>query len=102
VEFCRTKKIQVEAWSPLMKAGALLADPILVKIARAHHKTVAQVVLRWEIQSGIITIPKSVHRERIVENAGIFDFALTDAEMSQINSLEKNTRVGADPLHVTF
>ena len=85
-----------------MKAGALLADPVLVKIARTHHKTVAQVVLRWEVQSGIVVIPKSVHRERIVENAGIFDFTLTDAEMSQVNALDKNTRVGADPLRVPF
>ena len=85
-----------------MKAGALLSDPVLVKIARAHHKTVAQVILRWEVQSGIVVIPKSVHRERIVENAGIFDFTLTEAEMSQINALDKNSRVGADPLHVAF
>ena len=85
-----------------MKAGALLSDPALVKIARAHHKTVAQVILRWEVQSGIVVIPKSVHRERIVENAGIFDFTLTEAEMSQINALDKNSRVGADPLHVAF
>lgn len=102
VEHCRSKKIQVEAWSPLMKAGKLLTDPVLVQIARAHHKTVAQIVLRWDIQSGIVTIPKSVHRERIVENAGIFDFTLTDAEMKQINALDKNSRVGADPLHVAF
>src|SRR6185295_7352599 len=67
VNHCRSKKIQVEAWSPLMKAGDLLTDPALVKIAHAHHKTVAQIVLRWEVQSGIVTIPKSVHRERIVE-----------------------------------
>jgi diketogulonate reductase-like aldo/keto reductase len=102
VDHCRSKKIQVEAWSPLMKAGDLLTDPALVKIARAHHKTVAQIVLRWDIQSGIVTIPKSVHRERIVENAGIFDFTLTDAEMKQVNALDKNSRVGADPLHVAF
>lgn len=102
VDYCRSKKIQVEAWSPLMKGRELLSDPALVKIARGHHKTVAQIVLRWEIQSGIVTIPKSVHRERIIENAAIFDFDLTDGEMKQINALDKNTRVGADPLHVPF
>ena len=102
VDHCRTKNIQVEAWSPLMKAGALLKDATLAKIAQAHHRTVAQIVLRWEVQSGIVTIPKSAHRERIIENAALFDFALTAAEMQQINALDKNTRVGADPLHVLF
>lgn len=102
VDHCRAKKIQVEAWSPLMKGRELLTDPLLLNIARVHHKTVAQVVLRWEVQSGIVTIPKSVHRERIVENAAIFDFTLTDAEMRQVNALDKNTRIGADPLHVPF
>ena len=102
VEHCRTKKIQVEAWSPLMKAGALLKDATLLKIAQAHHKTVAQIVLRWEIQSGIVTIPKSTHRERIIENAALFDFALNDDEMKQVNALDQNTRVGPDPLNVKF
>jgi diketogulonate reductase-like aldo/keto reductase len=102
VEYCRAQKIQVEAWSPLMKGRELLSDPTLVKIAQAHRKTVAQIVLRWEIQSGIVTIPKSVHRERIVENAAIFDFSLSDAEMKQVDALDKNTRVGADPLNVMF
>lgn len=102
VEHCRAKNIQVEAWSPLMKAGALLKDATLVKIAQVHHKTVAQIVLRWEVQSGIVTIPKSTHRARIIENAAIFDFALTDAEMQKVNALDQNTRVGADPLHVMF
>ena len=102
VDYCRTKKIQVEAWSPLMKGGELLRDPVLVKMARAHQKTVAQIVLRWEVQSGIVTIPKSVHRERIVENAGIFDFTLSESEMKQVEALDRNGRVGPDPLHVAF
>jgi diketogulonate reductase-like aldo/keto reductase len=102
VEHCRAKHIQVEAWSPLMKAGAALQDATLVKIAQAHQRTVAQIVLRWEVQSGIVTIPKSVRRERIVENAAIFGFALTDAEMKQIDALDKNARIGADPLNVPF
>jgi diketogulonate reductase-like aldo/keto reductase len=102
VDFCRAKKIQVEAWSPLMKGRELLNDPLLAKIARTHQKTPAQVVLRWEVQDGIVTIPKSVHRERIVENAAIFDFTLTDAEMKQIAALDRNTRVGADPMNIGF
>lgn len=102
VDHCRAHQIQVEAWSPLMKGRELLADPLLVRIAEAHGKTVAQIVLRWEVQSGIVTIPKSVHRERIRENAAIFDFALTEAEMAQVNALDRNHRIGADPLNVPF
>ncbi len=102
VDYCRAKKIQVEAWSPLMKGRDLLNDPLLVAIARAHARTAAQIVLRWEVQSEIVTIPKSVHRERILENAAIFDFALTDAEMAQIDALDRHARIGADPLHVAF
>jgi diketogulonate reductase-like aldo/keto reductase len=102
VEYCRARKIQVEAWSPLMKGRELLTDPTIVKMAQVHHKTVAQIVLRWEIQSGIVTIPKSVHRARISENAAIFDFTLTDAEMKQVDALDQDKRVGPDPLHVSF
>jgi methylglyoxal/glyoxal reductase len=102
VNFCREKKIQVEAWSPLMKGGELLRAPALATIAKAHGKTVAQVILRWDLQRGIVTIPKSVHRERIVENAGIFDFTLTEAEMKIIDGLDRNTRVGPDPMNFPF
>jgi methylglyoxal/glyoxal reductase len=100
--FCKAKKIQVEAWSPLMKAGPLLHDPSLVDIAKRHRKSVAQVVLRWDIQSGIVTIPKSANAHRIAENAAIFDFTLSAAEMTAIDSLERNQRTGADPFNVPF
>jgi diketogulonate reductase-like aldo/keto reductase len=102
VEYCRGRKIQVEAWAPLMKGGDLLHDPVLVAIARAHGRTAAQIVLRWEIQRGIVTIPKSARRERIAENAALFDFTLTDAEMAQIDALDRDTRVGPDPSRVSF
>jgi diketogulonate reductase-like aldo/keto reductase len=97
VTFCIENKIQVEAWSPLMKAGALLRDPVVVEIARRQARTAAQVVLRWEIQTGVVTIPKSSHAHRIAENAAIFDFVLTDADMTAINGLDRNQRCGADP-----
>lgn len=102
LEQCRAKQIQIEAWSPLMKGGKLLTDPVLASIAKTHGKTIAQTVLRWEIQTGIVVIPKSVHRERIIENAGVFDFTLTETEMKQIDALDRNTRVGPDPLNVAF
>lgn len=102
VDFCRAKKIQVEAWSPLMKGGELLADPTLSEIAKRHGRTVAQVILRWDIQKGIVTIPKSARAQRIKENAAIFDFSLTDAEVAAIDELDQNSRVGADPANFSF
>ena len=102
LSFCRDNKIQVEAWSPLMRAGPLLQDPALIEIARRHRKSVAQIVLRWDIQCGVVTIPKSVQPDRIAENAGIFDFVLSGAEMSAINALERNQRAGPDPFNFSF
>ncbi len=102
VAFCRAKGIQMEAWSPLMQAGAILRDPTLARIAAAHGKTVAQVVLRWDVQGGVVTIPKSVHAPRQAENAGIFDFTLTDAEMAAIAALDRDQRGGADPFNFNF
>lgn len=101
-EFCRARQIQVEAWSPLMKGGALLTDPALVQIAARYQKTVPQVVLRWDVQREVVTIPKSVHAHRLAENAGIFDFTLSDAEVATINALDRNKRVGPDPFNFAF
>jgi len=102
VEYCREKGFQMEAWSPLMQGGALLQDPTLAGIAAAHGKTVAQVILRWDVQGGVVTIPKSVQPRRLAENAGIFDFELTEAEMAAIAALDRNQRSGADPYHFNF
>lgn len=97
-DFCREHKIQVEAWSPL-KQGQLLKDPTLVKIAEKYQKSTAQVIIRWDLQSGVVTIPKSVKADRIVANADVFDFELTDQEMQQINALNKDERCGPNPDH---
>lgn len=102
VHLCRERGIQVEAWSPLMQAGRILKDPTLLKIAKAHGKTAAQVILRWDVQSGVITIPKSEKPARIAENADIFDFALSDTEMAELNGLERGQRSGADPFNFNF
>ncbi len=102
VDYCRAQGIQVEAWSPLMQGGALLRDGTLAEIARRHGKTVAQVILRWDIQGGVVTIPKSVHARRIAENAAVFDFALTGAEMQAIAALDRGHRHGADPANFSF
>ncbi len=79
-----------EAWAPLGELrNGILTDPVLVKIAEAHHKTVAQVILRYEYQRGIIIIPKSTHKERMIENLDILDFELTSEEMDEIIGLDR-------------
>ncbi|WP_025950411.1 aldo/keto reductase [Geobacillus thermocatenulatus] len=99
--FCRENGIQLEAWSPLMR-GEILSEPTIVDIGRKYGKTPAQVVLRWDLQHGVVTIPKSVTPARIKENADIFDFSLTDEEMKQIDALNLNKRVGPDPDNFNF
>jgi diketogulonate reductase-like aldo/keto reductase len=88
--------IVTEAWSPLAQ-GAVLDDPVITGIAEAHHKTPAQVVIRWHLQLGIVVIPKSVTPKRIEENFDVFDFELTGSEMSAIEGLDAGERIGPDP-----
>jgi diketogulonate reductase-like aldo/keto reductase len=80
--------VTVEAWAPLMR-GRGTDLPQLAEIGERHGKTAAQVTLRWILQQGIVTIPKSVHAERIRENADVFDFALSDDEMAAIDALDR-------------
>ena len=100
-EFCRQNDIIVEAWSPLSR-GRFLDEPVLGKIAEQHGKTPAQVILRWHLQNKIIPIPKSVTPSRLKENADIFDFLLSQKELEEINALNKDQRLGADPDHIDF
>jgi methylglyoxal/glyoxal reductase len=99
--FCSKHQIQLEAWSPLMQ-GELLDNPVILEIAKNYGKTVAQVILKWDLQNGVVTIPKSTKPQRIMENASIFDFALTEDDMKRINDLNQNKRVGPDPDHFDF
>ncbi|MEB2627684.1 aldo/keto reductase [Peribacillus frigoritolerans] len=99
--FCKEQGIQLEAWSPLMQ-GELLDNDVLQAIATKHGKSVAQVILRWDLQNGIVTIPKSTKEHRIVENSSVFDFELTEEEMNQIDGLNQNHRVGPDPDNFDF
>ncbi|MGL6207227.1 MAG: aldo/keto reductase [Lactobacillus panisapium] len=90
VKFLQGKAIQPEAWAPFAEGkNQIFSNPLLQEIGLSHHKSVGQVILRWLIQRKIVVIPKSVHRERIVENSNIFDFTLTDQEMVKINRLDK-------------
>ena len=88
--------IVTEAWSPLAQ-GAVLDDPEITDIAKAHDKTPGQVVLRWHVQLGNVVFPKSVTPERIAENIDLFDFHLTDEEMARIEALDAGDRIGPDP-----
>lgn len=87
--YCDRNGIKVESYSPLMRGGIVLQDPVVQEIAKAHGKTPAQVVLRWHIQNGLIVIPKSATPERIKENIDIFDFELSAEQMDAIDGLDK-------------
>ena len=96
VAFCKRHEIAVVAYSPLTK-GARLRDRSLAVIARETHRTPAQVLLRWSLQKGFVTIPKSAKRERIVENAAIFDFELSAAQMSALDRFNEESHITWDP-----
>ena len=94
-EKAKAHNIQVECWFPLggaMSNGALLKDPTIMEIAKAHGKTAAQVILRWHIQEGFSVIPGASNPDYIKENIDIFDFELTDEEMAQMHALNKEER----------
>ncbi|KZS46697.1 glyoxal reductase [Paenibacillus glucanolyticus] len=98
--YARENHIVLEAWSPLMQGN--LDQPVLAQIAEKYGKTTAQVILRWDIQNGIIVIPKSIKDHRICENAGIFDFELSAADMAAIDGLNQNKRFGSNPDEFLF
>ena len=88
--------IATEAWSPIAQGG-VLEDATITDVADSYGKTTAQIVLRWHIQLGNIVFPKSVRQGRMRENFEIFDFELTDTDMSLISALNKNERTGPNP-----
>jgi diketogulonate reductase-like aldo/keto reductase len=98
--FCRKEGIQLESWRPLMQGRLDL--PLIAELAAKYGKTSAQVVLRWHLQLGVVTIPKSTQEGRIRENAGLFDFELEPEDMNRIDALNQNQRFGADPDHINF
>ncbi|TJY41858.1 aldo/keto reductase [Cohnella pontilimi] len=98
--FCRKEGIQLESWRPLMQGNLDL--PLLQELSRKYGKTPAQIVIRWHLQLGVVTIPKSVTESRIRENAGVFDFELEPEDMNRIDELNENRRFGADPDNFDF
>ena len=101
LKYCQNKGIQLEAWAPIMK-GRINDIPVFKELAEKYGKTPVQIVLRWDIQKGVVTIPKSVKSERIISNANIFDFEITPEDMQKIDNLDKNQRIGFHPDHITF
>lgn len=96
-EFLTENGIQTEAWAPFAEGrNNLFKNEVLVSLAEKYRKTVAQIVLRWIIQRGVVVIPKSVHKERIIENFNVFDFELSREDMAQIAKLDKKESVFLD------
>ncbi|WP_316274099.1 glyoxal/methylglyoxal reductase [Bacillus halotolerans] len=100
-DYCKKQGIQLEAWSPLMQ-GQLLDNEVLTQIAEKYNKSVAQVILRWDLQHEVVTIPKSIKEHRIIENADIFDFELSQEDMDKIDALNQDERVGPNPDELLF
>ncbi|MBN2984539.1 MULTISPECIES: aldo/keto reductase [Cohnella] len=98
--YAKQNGIQLEAWSPLMQGN--LDQPVLAEIAAKYGKTPAQVVLRWDLQHDVVTIPKSITPSRIAENADIFDFELSAEDMERIDGLNRNRRFGSNPDEFLF
>lgn len=94
--FCKENSIQFEAWRPLL-GGDLNSIGIINLLAKKYTKTPAQIILRWNIQNGIVTIPKSINSNRIKENFDIWNFGLEQKELEAISVLDKHQRLGPDP-----
>ncbi|HBU77974.1 MAG TPA: aldo/keto reductase [Muricauda sp.] len=101
IDFCNSKGIQYEAWSPLMQGNIFDLD-VMKELASKYEKTIAQVVLRWNLQKGVVTIPKSSKKERIVANSDLFDFELSKEDVELLDGLEKGKRFGPDPDNFAF
>jgi 2,5-diketo-D-gluconate reductase A len=102
-EYCEANNIAVEAWSPIGGPGSEdLKHPIIADLSERYNKSPAQIVLRWHIQHGRVVIPKSVHAERIQENADIFDFELSADDIAAIDAMDQGEdgRIGPHPLHL--
>lgn len=96
MNFCKENHIQVEAWSPLMR-GRVFDIGLFKQLSEKYNKSISQIVLRWDIQMGTSTIPKSINPDRIKENSDIFDFVISDDDMKKISSLNINKRISHDP-----
>ncbi|ESX64210.1 oxidoreductase [Mesorhizobium sp. LSHC420B00] len=101
-EFHDRHNIRIESWSPL-GSGRLLNDPTLESIARKHGKSLAQTIVRWHLQEGLIVIPKSIHQDRIAANFDVFDFELEAKDLELIRGMDSpDGRSGPNPATAAF
>jgi diketogulonate reductase-like aldo/keto reductase len=98
-DYCKQHHIQLQSYSPLTR-GQKFKNPTLVAVAEKHGKSSAQVLIRWNLEHGISTIPKSSSRKRLQENFDVFDFALDEADLKLLDNLNENFRVVNDPIHM--
>lgn len=96
LDFCTAHQIQYEAWAPIMR-GKIFDLPLLQQLASKYDVAIPQIVLRWNLQKGVVTIPKSENPDRIKMNADLFYFDLTDGDIARIDGLDRNVRFGPDP-----
>ncbi len=101
LDYCKNHRIQYEAWSPMM-LGKIFGLDVFKELAEKYNKSIAQIVLRWDLQKGVITIPKSTKKERIEGNADIFDFELSAEDVAYLDSLDRGQRFGPDPDNFDF
>lgn len=101
-DFCKQHDIYVESYSPLMNGQDVLKDEVIASIAKQHHKTTAQVILRWHLQSNSIVIPKSVTPSRIKENLDVFDFNLSTSDMEEVATLDWGERNNNDLAEMNY
>jgi diketogulonate reductase-like aldo/keto reductase len=94
---CKKKNIQLQAYTPLVR-GQRMDDPRLQALAKKHEKTPAQMILRWAIQHGVSTIPKSANQARLKENFGVFDFEISADDLRMMDGFNENLRVVDDPM----
>ncbi len=97
LQYCQQRQIQLQSYTPLIR-GQKMGDPRLTSLAAKHQKTAAQIILRWNLQLGVSTIPKSSNEKRLKENFDVFDFSLDDDDMKQLCSMNENFRIVDDPM----
>ena len=100
LEFCKKNNIQIMAWGPLLRGN--MEDPRIMKIASKYQKSPAQLLIRWNIQQGIIPIPKSKNPSRLLENISVFDFDISLDDIHELNQMNQNMRTSYNPLEFDF
>jgi diketogulonate reductase-like aldo/keto reductase len=101
LDYDSKNNIRHEAWAPITR-GRVFTNPAVSSLARKYGRTPAQIILRWDIQLGVVTIPKSVHRERIEENSKVFGFELEEKDVRELSALDKGERLGPHPDRIDF